>query len=112
LLVPEVATGNVVFYITLQSAKPESPRITVSLDGTPVISGVFPVGEHHPNYVEYHFDWSPGVHRLAVRSDNMATPLESTVNVTAKHWVVLYYGYAPNRRGFSLHSFDEPIRFE
>jgi len=112
LLVPEVANGNIVFYITTQSQKVDPLNLTVILDGSPIVRGNFEVGNLHPSYTKYHLEWPVGRHQVTVKSSNAGTSLTSEVHVVGKHWVVLYFDYPPREGEFSLTRFDEEIHFQ
>jgi len=107
VLVPEKPDGNVTLYISNQDRSTDPLDVRVLLDGAPIIRASIAIGQIHPSYEAYHFNWQPGVHELRIESTRVSAKLVSKVEVKAKHWVSVLYGYPPNAGDFILQVYDE-----
>jgi hypothetical protein len=68
--------ADLMLFVSNQSFDEEQVRLTVAVDGIPVVDGDFHVEGQH-NWVGFPLSLSPGVHQITAESDTGATLSES-----------------------------------
>jgi hypothetical protein len=68
--------ADLMLFVSNQSFDEEQVRLTVAVDGVPVVDGDFHVEGQH-NWVGFPLSLSPGVHQITAESDTGATLSES-----------------------------------
>jgi len=109
--------GNVVLYVSNQSFEIDPVDIVVAIDGEQIIDEEFAVANQH-NWKRFVLRLSPGRHTLTARSSTGDATLETSFDVSDRHWAVLDYWYSseaygspPEPRHFEFMIRDEPIGF-
>jgi hypothetical protein len=68
--------ADLMLFVSNQSFDEEQVRLTVAVDGVPVVDGDFHVEGQH-NWVGFPLSLSPGVHQITAESDTGASLIES-----------------------------------
>lgn len=111
----EPAPGMVRLWVSNQSFEDDPVRLTISIDGTPVVNDDFEVQGQH-NWIPFDISGlTPGAHAIVAESDTGAQHLgEFTVLVGEARWLVLDYWYYPDSsegRYFTLTESDHAVGF-
>lgn len=84
--------------VSNQSFEDDPVHLTLSIDGVPLIDGVFYVGNQHA-WLSAPIDLPPGEHTMVATSDTGVTLTETfDIPADAQRWAILDYWYYPREK--------------
>ena len=113
----EDAEGNLVIFVSNQSAERPEVDIKIEIDDSTMINGLFEKETHH-NWHYYTFNIPEGEHTIKAITREGETSLIEKFTLEEKLWIAIGYFYSSGKKGgikdgpvFNYTSQEEPIFF-